>query len=156
METEPGISGGRAWESYLGPWLGGIKAPDSKHPGEGWHWLTDDQAFTFTNWAPSKPDNRGGKDTRMNFLGSVPDRRLPHWQDVEPSRPLPGFVVEYESGMPPETPSPVTGPVEFQRFTVRMQRPGNWWVEGVQFSEADSPGNKVQNLPQPTSPGRWR
>jgi hypothetical protein len=82
----------------------------------------------------------------MNFLGSVPDRRLPHWQDVEPSRPLPGFVVEYESGMPPETPSPVTGPVEFQRFTVRMQRPGNWWVEGVQFSEADSPGNKVQNV----------
>lgn len=28
-----GISGGRAWESFLGPWLGGIKVPDSKHPG---------------------------------------------------------------------------------------------------------------------------
>ncbi len=81
-----------------GPFLGGKKMPSG--PGqEVWQWVNEEGPFTYTNWAPSQPDNKsGGTENRLSFYsGRNTGLRLPTWNDC-PSDNSSGrsFVIEYK------------------------------------------------------------
>ncbi len=82
---------GEAW----GFWIGGIKAPDSKQPDEGWSWLNGEGGIKYTNWAPGEPNNAGGHEDRLEI--SVQDDPATNgtWNDA--SVPAEGFVIEYDT-----------------------------------------------------------
>jgi hypothetical protein len=88
-------------ECHLGPWLGGVKAPDATAPDAGWYWVNGDGPFQFTNWARQQPDNHGGNEDRLNFYSWENPDRAPTWNDQPGGSGERGFVVEYAGGSAP-------------------------------------------------------
>jgi len=85
-----------------GPWLGGVKVGNSSKPADGWHWVNDQSPVTYTNWAPTQPDNTDGVEDRLNYWSPTPDTRLPGWNDHPRNVPVNGFVIEYDKQPPPD------------------------------------------------------
>lgn len=78
-------------------WLGGFQPPGSPEPAGNWQWITG-EAFAFTNWAPTEPNNSGGRENHLCFAtagGFAPGI----WNDLDgvspPSGFVNGFVVEF-------------------------------------------------------------
>jgi hypothetical protein len=98
---------------HFGPWLGGLKSPDSRQPDEGWHWIDGGDAFTYTRWAANQPSNTNGNEDRLQYYvrGAANSRQLT-WNDQPRNNAEEhGFVVEYSSGVSgPEVsgPSPLS------------------------------------------------
>jgi hypothetical protein len=80
-----------------GPWLGGFQPEGSPEPGGNWQWVTGEE-WSYTNWAPEMPNDDGGGQNCLHFLGW---RQLmgPQWNDLQ-SVPDPslgairGYVIE--------------------------------------------------------------
>jgi hypothetical protein len=88
-----------------GPWLGGVKAANSSKPADGWQWIHGSVPLTYTNWAPTQPDNMGGVEDRLNYWAPTPNTRQPGWNDHPRNVPVNGFVIEYDT-RPPADDSP--------------------------------------------------
>ncbi len=79
----------------LGPWLGGHRLPGNL-PDKGWYWTGDATPFTYTNWAPTQPDNGGlGNEDKLHFISMTPTDRQPTWNDVGAEYLLRSYIVEY-------------------------------------------------------------
>ncbi len=78
-----------------GPWLGGVKAPTSQRPNDGWYWINRNKPFTFTHWAATEPDNSGGREDRLNFYAPGLNNPQATWNDQGFNDPATGFVVDY-------------------------------------------------------------
>lgn len=79
-------------------WIGGIQdhnSPGYSEPGGGWSWVTG-EAWSFTAWGGSEPNNAGPEDF-LNYYQGTAD-----WNDNYDSNNLAGFIVEYE--LPPVVP----------------------------------------------------
>ncbi len=77
----------------LGPWLGGFKSGSSTSAADGWQWVNGEGAFRYTNWMPTEPDG----DDFLQFLAPTGGSRQATWNDVENTRPVHGFVVEFDT-----------------------------------------------------------
>ncbi len=83
--------------SSMGPWLGGVKKPNSTKEGGSWQWLEGNGSFNYTAWVPGQPDNgrgSGGED-RVHFMGSGANHRQPTWNVLDHGQTTLGFVVEF-------------------------------------------------------------
>ncbi len=84
----------------LEPWLGGFQAPIESPPDANWHWVTD-EAWNFTAWGPSEPNDSGGLYFEY-CLQYQPDGT---WNDLPNENlgtpPVRGFVVEWSCGVVP-------------------------------------------------------
>ena len=65
----------------------------SDEPAGGWHWVTG-EAWQYTNWGISLPDNAGGSENWAEFR--APDGS---WNDVNDA-PRYGYIVEFEPRNP--------------------------------------------------------
>lgn len=83
----------------LGPWLGGLRQ------GTGWMWVTG-EPWSYTAWAGGQPDNYAGRESHLHFWVNG-DRREPTWNDIPPTTPMRGFVVEFEASG--QNPGPIPG-----------------------------------------------
>ncbi|HTB63883.1 MAG TPA: hypothetical protein VK737_09860 [Opitutales bacterium] len=83
----------------LGPWLGGHRLPGAATPDKDWVWTHTNTPITYTNWAPTEPDDGYGDDTEnhLQFFSLDPSLRQATWNDIGDRYPLHGLVVEYES-----------------------------------------------------------
>lgn len=81
---------------FLNGWLGGYQdhsAAGYSEPAGGYRWVTG-EAFAYTNWVPSEPDNAGGQDYIRSSVGF-------QWDDFgnDPSNPslqyISGYFAEY-------------------------------------------------------------
>src|SRR5438552_3296743 len=52
-----------------GPWIGGVQPPGSPEPAGGWTWVTG-EPFIYQHWNAGEPNNSGGVEDRIHFLGS--------------------------------------------------------------------------------------
>ncbi|MEZ5963631.1 MAG: aryl-sulfate sulfotransferase [Planctomycetota bacterium] len=101
------IQDGTTW---LGPWIGGLQVEGASEPGGGWKW-GELEEFAYTAWALGQPDDDAVAD-RM-CLGGGPFR-AGTWADVNGSRLLAGFVVEF------------AGPTALRTVGLRRQEPGSF------------------------------
>lgn len=72
-------------------WLGGFQNPAGVEPAGGWEWVTG-EAWSYTNWGGSEPNNLGNEDALVLFFGNGT------WNDA-PEGFLygsGGYVVEYD------------------------------------------------------------
>jgi hypothetical protein len=51
-----------------GPWIGGYQPAGSPEPAGGWTWVTG-EAFTFSTWAISEPNNLNGVEHYIQLFG---------------------------------------------------------------------------------------
>jgi hypothetical protein len=78
-----------------GPWIGGLQAPRSPEPNQGWEWL-DGSAMLYANWAAGEPNNGAGGtfEDRLVYWSNSPGTRAPTWNDL-PDSPAGDFVIAY-------------------------------------------------------------
>ncbi len=81
--------------TQVGPWIGGLQAPLSTEPDGGWKWVTG-EAFTYTAWREGEPNNVGGGEDRVNFMGAADAGRGPFWNDAGGGSAMQGLVVEWD------------------------------------------------------------
>lgn len=85
-------------QSFLESWLGGWQE-EGRPPEEGWHWVTG-ETWTYTNWAPGEPNDKGGDQRFLMMWGdqaATADHRW-RWGDDHPDTDLSwnhGYFVEY-------------------------------------------------------------
>jgi hypothetical protein len=73
-------------------WLGGYQDPNYEPvPDAGWRWVTG-EAWGYTDWFPGEPNDFGGPEYYLNFVGHGP-----YWNDQSERCLQTGFVVEYET-----------------------------------------------------------
>jgi hypothetical protein len=84
----------------LGPWLGGIQAPGSPEPADGFEWVTG-EPFIYSNFLPGQPDNAFDNEEAIDFFGFGPNNYTPGWNDLPRDVPLVlAYIIESE---PPST-----------------------------------------------------
>jgi hypothetical protein len=72
-------------------WLGGYQDPQyDPIPDANWHWVTG-EPWDYTDWFPGEPNDYGGPEYYLNFVGHGP-----YWNDQSERCVLTGFVVEFE------------------------------------------------------------
>lgn len=86
------------WNSYSGPWLGGLQPDGSPEPSENWQWVTG-EPFGYTNWSSGQPNNAGEvNDEDSLHFWTISSVRSPQWNDIAGGsisyRPV-GYVVEF-------------------------------------------------------------
>jgi hypothetical protein len=75
--------------------LGGYQdrsASNYREPNGGWRWVTG-EAWSFTNWRGSEPNNAGNTEDYAHFFDDGT------WNDAT-DRDCDGYLIEYESGTP--------------------------------------------------------
>jgi hypothetical protein len=86
------------WNTYSGPWLGGLQPAGSPEPNGNWQWVTG-EPFGYTNWSPGQPNNAGEiNDEDSLHFWSISSGRSPQWNDIAGGsvsyRPV-GYVTEF-------------------------------------------------------------
>ncbi len=85
-------------------WIGGYQPAGSPEPAGGWSWVTG-ESFVYDNWfPPSEPNNLGDQD-RIMFAHLVLDDGKA-WDDFIGGNNGAGYVVEYDTPLPPSVPEP--------------------------------------------------
>ena len=74
--------------------IGGIRAPGSADPNVGWGWITA-EAWSYTNWSPSSPDNATGNDNIIQIDGGAG-----WWEDANDSLSAKSYIIEYGQVVP--------------------------------------------------------
>jgi hypothetical protein len=119
-------------EHNLGPWLGGhrLPVPGPVIPDQNWVWANNGRPMTYTNWAPTEPDNSSsGTEDRLQFMSYIPTERQPTWNDVGNDYKLRGLVIEFDAAPPPG----LAGPSAYLRPDVIRELPqtaggnGHWY-----------------------------
>ena len=89
------IAGGGA--TWYGPWLGGVQPVGAAEPAGGWRWVTE-EPFAYSNWASVQPNNSGGAEDRIQFVGATLATAAT-WNDLAQTNVtfVRGYVVEYET-----------------------------------------------------------
>lgn len=77
--------------SASGAWAGAFQPPGAPEPGGGWTWVTG-EAWSYTNWAPSEPNNLGGEN-HLQFSSNG------RWNDLTGSSTL-AYVIERDNYTP--------------------------------------------------------
>ena len=70
-------------------WIGGHQTAHDNEPAGGWSWVTG-EAWSYTNWAASEPNNMNGNESFLHFWNANAG-----WNDLG-NQGLGGFVVEWE------------------------------------------------------------
>lgn len=92
-------------------WTGGFQPAGSTEPAGGWSWVTG-EAFSYSNWCPTEPNNSGDENYLGFDHGFTADGKM--WNDLpalwDTSNPASlyfgsGFIVEYD-GLIDTTPVP--------------------------------------------------
>lgn len=79
-----------------GPAIGGYQPAGSSEPDGGWAWVTG-EAWGYSNWWPSQPDNGFGNENRLEFFSGTLGSSTPAatWNDLnENDGNIGGYVVE--------------------------------------------------------------
>jgi hypothetical protein len=79
-----------SWGSGTGPWIGLHRV------GSGWEWI-DGTPVTFTNWAPSEPNQLNDNEYDVAYSGHSPAGRYlkgPYWDDMPNGKLQPGYILE--------------------------------------------------------------
>lgn len=63
-----------------GPYLGGFQPAGSSEPTGGWTWVTG-EAWSYTSWSASEPNNSGGNENSLVYF-SIGSNRSFNWNDV--------------------------------------------------------------------------
>jgi hypothetical protein len=84
-----------AGNAQAGPWIGGLQTPGGEEPAGGWQWVTG-EPFTFTAWRDGEPNDVGGGEDRVNFMGGPMAGRGPFWNDAGGGAAMPALVVEWD------------------------------------------------------------
>jgi hypothetical protein len=84
-----------AGTAQAGPWIGGMQTPGAEEPAGGWKWVTG-EPFTFTAWREGEPNDVGGGEDRVNYMGIPDGGRDPFWNDAGGGSLMPGLVVEWD------------------------------------------------------------
>ncbi len=80
----------------FGPWLGGYQLDGSPEPGGGWQWLSG-EAFSYSNWASTQPDNFNGTESALQYFGAGATNRAATWNDNTPTFASPrSYAVEVD------------------------------------------------------------
>jgi hypothetical protein len=80
-----------------GPWIGGFQPAASPEPAGGWSWVTG-EAFGFTAWYATEPNNNGAEDRIMFYDGTGGAVRSAQWADVPATLVMP-YVVEWQHSL---------------------------------------------------------
>jgi hypothetical protein len=100
------IVGGGASHSN-GPWLGGLQVSKANEPAGGWAWITG-EAFVFTNWEPSQPDNGANTEDYLTFWSNVFPTRASTWNDnSDNGGTVASYVIEIPTAAAAVAPEPV-------------------------------------------------
>lgn len=95
------VAANNAAPGNYGPWFGATKPQVDPNadggpadPAANWSWITG-EAWSYTNWLPSQPDN---DDLNENFLGGLGDPANGQWNDYreEGDGEVFSYVIEYE------------------------------------------------------------
>jgi hypothetical protein len=81
-------------------WTGGVQPDGSTEPGGGWSWVTG-EAFVFTNWWGSEPNNNPNGENRIIFDHGV-NANGKGWNDYTGGLNARGYVVEFDTAPVPE------------------------------------------------------
>jgi len=81
--------------TQVGPWIGGLQAPQSFEPDGGWKWVTG-EPFTFTAWREGEPNDVGSGEDRVNLMGAADAGRGAFWNDAGGGSAMKGLVVEWD------------------------------------------------------------
>jgi hypothetical protein len=93
LVTEPIFWNVDSYGNGIGPWLGGLQPPSSPEPAGNWQWVTA-EPMTYQNWASGEPNNAGGVEDRLIFVG-LGVLQSPQWADVSGSALLRGYLIEH-------------------------------------------------------------
>jgi hypothetical protein len=77
-------------------WLGGYQTDKTAEPSGNWAWVTG-EAWSYTNWSGSEPNNADGDEDHLQFWSNNGT-----WNDMHNNYQELGFVMEYESSPVPE------------------------------------------------------
>lgn len=77
-----------------GPWLGGYQPEGSPEPDGGWRWVTDNESFDYTHWAPGEPSDSHRIENRLHYFYYPDSVRSSYWNDTIDDAGLIGYVVE--------------------------------------------------------------
>lgn len=91
---------GNGPRNWLGPWIGGFRGIGASGSPDVWFWETG-KPIAFAHWAPDQPNNVGGNENRIQFMGQGDIGNF--WNDLpaENSQHALGFVIEYEANPKP-------------------------------------------------------
>ena len=79
-----------------GPALGGLQQIGATEPGGGWFWTTG-EAWSYTNWHPTQPNNNPGQEDRLTMFSLIPNTPSPLWNDINQlDQNIGGYVVGVE------------------------------------------------------------
>ncbi len=73
--------------------LGGYQPDGSSEPAGGWAWVTG-ETWSYTNWAPSEPNNQLGTEKYLEFFAGGPK-----WNDIS-GVDTRTYLVEYDTPEP--------------------------------------------------------
>lgn len=71
-----------------------------------WQWQGS-ESWGYTNWYPGEPNYIGVEDS-LAFFDPTPTGMAATWNNVSKLNVLPGYVVEWDSAPPTETPEPAS------------------------------------------------
>jgi Lectin C-type domain len=94
------------FNTWWGPWLGGVQPAGSPEPAGAWQWLTG-EPVTYSNWSPGQPNNSNGNENRIQFGGKTSIAGT--WNDLSETNTtyVRSFIIEYSPGQP--------NPIQFGR-----------------------------------------
>lgn len=131
----------------IGPWIGAVQSASGPEPAGGWRWASA-EPFAFTVWAPGQPDNGGGIEDRVHYIGTNTTRRGA-WADAASTSTAPvAFVIEYSGTTVPQTAglTTPTHPLTQPGYTLFHPR------SGTDHFLIDERGRVVNRWTRPTSP----
>ena len=81
----------------VGPWLGGFLG------GSGWQWVNGEGAFSYTNWAPTEPNNLYAGEARLELFG-YQSQTGSQWNDFNnrPDSFVNSYIIESASPLSAE------------------------------------------------------
>jgi hypothetical protein len=112
------------FNTWWGPWLGGVQPAGSPEPAGGWQWLTG-EPVTYSNWSPGQPNNSNGNENRIQFGGQTSIAGT--WNDLSETNTtyVRSFIIEY-SNWSPEQPNNTNGNENRIQFGRQASIAGTW------------------------------